>query len=327
MGRAGLEVGDLSAPRIGVVFPGQGSQTVGMGAGIAAASPAAAECFREASEILGYDLLALCTNGPEERLRETRFSQPAIFVVNVALARAAGDALAPAVSAGHSFAELCSLTLARAMTFETALRLVNERGAAMHRAASASHGAMAAILGLEAETLRAAVAAAVGRGAGRVQLANFNQPGQIVISGDAGAVAACGELALAAGAKRVIALNVSGAWHSELMLPAREEFAPFVAAARIEPPAFPVVSSVDAEPYADVARIRTNLVRSITDEVRWHDAALRMVATGLDLIVEFGASAVLAPMFKRVPGAPKALFAGDAAGIEKVLSSLAAVAS
>ena len=169
--------------------------------------------------------------------------------------------------------------------------LVNERGLAMHRAATRANGAMAAVLGLATEALRAAVAQAVERGAGRVQLANFNAPGQIVISGDAEAVRVAGELAMEAGAKRVVPLNVSGAWHSVLMDPARAEFAPHVMDAAVMLPRFTVISNVDAKPYTDVEQIKTNLIRSVTDEVLWHDTALAMVAMGLDLIVEFGAFA------------------------------------
>jgi len=309
--------------RVGVVFPGQGSQTVGMGVDVAAAYPAADALYREAKSILGYDLLALCAAGPEERLRETRYSQPAIFVTNLALAAAVGDVLAPVVSAGHSFGEYCSLTIAGALSFETALALVKQRGLAMHRAALLARGAMAAVLGLDDALLRNVVGATVERRAGRVQLANFNQPGQIVISGDEAAVRMAGELALEAGAKRVIPLNVSGAWHSALMEPARDEFAKHIADAPMMMPRFAVISNVDAQPYRSVEHIKANLVRSVTDEVRWHEAAVAMVAAGLDLIVEFGATPVLAPMMKRVAGAPKAIHAGDAAGVEKLRALLA----
>ncbi len=309
--------------RVGVVFPGQGSQVVGMGADVARAYPAAATCFRTAKMLLGYDLLALCENCPEEQLRQTRYAQPAIFVTNVALAMAVGDALQPVVSAGHSFGEYCSLTLAGALTFESALTLVNQRGLAMQRATVHAQGAMAAVLGLAPDALRAAVAQAVEQGAGRVQLANFNAPGQIVISGDAEAVRVAGELASEAGAKRVVPLNVSGAWHSVLMDPARDEFARHVVDAALMPPRFTVISNVDAQPYTDVERIKTNLIRSVTDEVLWHDAAVAIAAMELDLVVEFGASAVLAPMFKRIPGAPKAITVSDAAGVEKLRAQLA----
>ncbi len=322
MGRRRVEVVRLMALRVGVVFPGQGSQVVGMGVDIVQHAPEAQALFAEAKSILDYDLLALCTDGPEEKLRETRYSQPAIFVTNVALAASVGPLLAPVVSAGHSFGEYCSLTLAGALSFETALGLVNQRGLAMHRAATRTQGAMAAVLGLDDAPLREAVGAAVDLGAGRVQLANFNQPGQIVISGDAAAVRIAGDLALEAGAKRVIPLNVSGAWHSALMQPARDEFAAAVAAAPVLEPRFTVISNVDAKPYDGVAHIKDNLVRSVTEEVLWHEAAVAMVAMGLDLIVEFGASPVLAPMMKRVAGAPKAMHVADAAGVDKLRALL-----
>jgi [acyl-carrier-protein] S-malonyltransferase len=310
--------------RVGVVFPGQGSQSVGMGGAIAERYPAAAELYRRAEAILGFDIGALAARGPEEQLRETRYSQPAIYLTNYALAVGASESLGVVASAGHSFGELCSLTLAGAISFDDALALVNERGLAMQDAAERAPGRMAAILGLDAAAVRTAAEAA--RAVGRVQLANFNAPGQIVISGDAEAVARAGEFALAAGAKRVVPLNVSGAWHSELMAPARERFAPFVAAARIERPRFTVVSNVDARPYHDVATIRENLVRSVTDEVLWHAASERLLAERLDMLVEFGGSAVLTPLLKRLPGAPPASHVGDERGLEKLATALGAQA-
>jgi [acyl-carrier-protein] S-malonyltransferase len=200
---------------------------------------------------------------------------------------------------------------------------VNQRGLAMHRAAGLARGAMAAVLGLDETRLRAAVEATVAHGAGRVQLANFNQPGQVVISGDEAAVLYASERALEAGAKRVIPLNVSGAWHSALMEPARRQFAAHIADAPVMLPSFTVISNVDAQPYAAVETIKANLIRSVADEVRWHETALAMVAAGIDVIVEFGASPVLAPMMKRVTGAPKAIHVGDAAGVEKLRAMLA----
>ncbi len=310
--------------RLGVVFPGQGSQSVGMGGEIAARCPAVRDLFVRAGRVLGYDLLALVRDGPAERLRETQYSQPAIYVVNYALAAAAGEALPVVASAGHSFGELCSLTLAGALSFEEALGLVRERGLAMQAAAEAAPGAMAAILGLDAQAVRAVTLHA--RTAGRVQLANLNAPGQIVISGEREAVAIAGDLASAAGAKRVVALNVSGAWHSELMAPARDRYAPFVERAKIVLPRFDVISNVDAKPYRDIATIRRNLVRSLTDEVLWHATAERLIAEKLDRIVEFGGAAVLAPLFKRLGGAPPALHVGDEKGLEKLGLVLASTA-
>ncbi len=302
--------------RAGVVFPGQGSQNVGMGGALVESFPVAADLFARAERVLGYDLLALVREGPEEKLRETRFAQPAIYTVNYALAAAAGDALGVVASAGHSFGEFCSLTLAGVLTFEDALTLVRERGIAMQAAAELTPGAMAAVLGLGADELRAAAAEATALG--RVQLANFNAPGQIVISGDRDAVARAGELAMAAGAKRVVPLNVSGAWHSGLMEPAALRFAPFVERTPFELPRFTVISNVDAQPYRDVATIRKNLIASVTHEVLWHATAERLLAEKLDVIVEFGGSAVLAPLAKRLPGAPRAIHVGDEKGLAKL---------
>lgn len=308
--------------RVGVVFPGQGSQVVGMGADAAAAFPAAADLFARAQRVLGYDLLALCTNGPEETLRETKFAQPAIFTTNCALAAAVGDALEPVVSAGHSFGEYCSLVLAGSLSFEAALELVHARGAAMQEAAAMAAGGMSAVLGLEVDKVATAVQQTRDVGIGRVQLANFNSPTQIVISGDVAAVVHAGEVCLAAGAKRVVPLNVSGAWHSELMRPAVAGFAPKVEAAAFEPPRFPVISNVDATVYRDVAHIKANLVRSITDEVLWHAATLRLLEERLDSVVEFGASPVMGPMLKRLPGAPAITSVSDRSGVDKLRASL-----
>ena len=327
MGLDRLALGGVSS-RVAVVFPGQGSQAVGMGGAIAETSPIAADLFRRAERILGYDLLALVREGPEEKLRETHYSQPAIYVTNYALAAALGDELAPVGSAGHSFGEFCSLTLGGALSFEDALTLVRERGLAMQEAAERSPGAMSAVLGLAPEAVLAATETARAEGAGRVRPANFNAPGQIVISGDRDAVLRAGELALAAGAKRVVALNVSGAWHSELMTPAQARFASFIERSTFELPRFPVISNVDAQPYRDVAGIKKNLIRSVTDEVRWHDAAERLLSeVKPDLVVEFGGSAVLAPLFKRIAGAPATLHVGDERGVERLAGQLGAPAA
>jgi [acyl-carrier-protein] S-malonyltransferase len=311
--------------RIGVIFPGQGSQFVGMGGALADQSPFVAELYERANEIVGYDLRAIIERGPEELLRETHYSQPAIFLVNYALFAAVGKGLAPVATAAHSFGEYCSLTVAGALSFDEALRLVNERSLAMQAAAEEAPGGMSAVLGLDAEVLRKAVAQA--RSEGRVQLANFNAPGQIVISGDRAAVRRAGELALEAGAKRVVSLNVSGAWHSELMLSARERFAAHVQSAQIDVPEIAVISNVDAQRYRDVATIKANLIRSVTDEVLWYDTSLRLLAEGLDLIVEFGGSPVLWPMLKRLPNAPDGLHVGDPAGVARLAAKLAGKAA
>ncbi|HZY99491.1 MAG TPA: ACP S-malonyltransferase [Candidatus Baltobacteraceae bacterium] len=308
--------------RIGVLFPGQGSQAVGMGVDVAARSLQARDLFERAARVLGYDLLELQREGPDEKLRETQYSQPAIFTTNVALYAAAGSDFHPIVSAGHSFGEFCSLVASRSLEFEDALRIVDERGKAMQAAADRARGGMAAVLGLEPARVREIVERSRAATGGRVQLANFNSPTQIVISGDLDAVTAASEAMLAGGAKRVVPLNVSGAWHSELMEPAVERFAAAVEAGSFRLPEFDVVSNVDAQVYRDLETIKRNLVRSIVQEVRWHDAAERVVSYRLDLVVEFGASGVLGPLMRRMSDAPKAMVVSDFAGVEKLRDAI-----
>lgn len=305
-------------PRVAAVFPGQGSQAVGMGADIARKSRAAKALFERADEIVGYDLFALMQDGPEEKLRETQFSQPAIFVVNLALQEAARDSMNVVASAGHSFGEFCSLTIAGAISFEDALRVVDERGKAMQFAAEQAQGGMSAVIGFEAEQIRPIVEETKSRTGMRLQLANFNSPAQIVISGDLEAVRIAGDAMLEAGAKRVVPLNVSGAWHSALMQPAIERFAQAVNSASFSVPEITVISNVDARPYTSIEQIKENLVRSITDEVRWHETAIRLLEEKLDLVVEFGANPVLGPLIRRLPDAPDVLNVSDAAGLEKL---------
>lgn len=311
--------------RVAVIFPGQGSQVVGMGVDAANRSKEARECFERAAAVLGYDLLELQRTGPEEKLRETQYSQPSIFATNVALYSAVGAALQPVVSAGHSFGEFCSLTIAGSLSFDEALRIVDERGKAMQFAAEQSPGGMSAVLGMDAAKIREIVDAVKAQTGARVQLANFNSPSQIVISGDLAAVQAAGDALLEAGAKRVVPLNVSGAWHSKLMDPAVARFAAAVEGGDFALPRFDVVSNVDAQPYHDVNTIKQNLVRSITDEVRWHETAERLLSYQLDLVVEFGASPVLGPLMKRLPNAPSVMNVTDYTGVEKLRTALEAV--
>jgi [acyl-carrier-protein] S-malonyltransferase len=308
--------------RVGAVFPGQGSQCVGMGCDVAADSVAARDIFTRAAAVLGYDLLALQASGPEEKLRETEYSQPAIFTTNLALYAAVGEDFQPVVTAGHSFGELCSLVAARSLPFEEALRIVSERGKAMQDAAERRSGGMSAVLGLEADRVRRVLDELSGRDGGSVALANFNSPTQIVISGDLGLVQAAGPEMLTAGAKRVVPLNVSGAWHSVLMEPAVERLRAAVEASHFVVPTFDVISNVDGQTYRDVATIQTNLVRSVVAEVRWHDTAQRMLTYDLDLVVEFGASGVLGPLMRRLPGSPPVMVVSYFAGVEKLRSSI-----
>jgi [acyl-carrier-protein] S-malonyltransferase len=289
-----------------------------MGVDVAERSDAARRRFDSAAGVLGYDLLALVRDGPDSILRETVHSQPAIFTTNLALYDAVGEVLAPEVTAGHSFAELCSLVAAGALTFADGLRIVNDRAKAMQAAAQQAPGGMAAVLGLEVDRIRAILNATRETTRQRVQLANLNSATQIVISGDRAAVQAASEAMLAAGAKRVVPLNVSGAWHSELMASAIEPFRAAVDNGAFHRPRFDVVSNVDAQPYRDVETIKQNLVRSIVQEVRWHDAAQRLLSYRLDLVVEFGASSVLGPLMRRMEHAPRTLTVSDYGGVEKL---------
>lgn len=293
-----------------------------MGCDVAERSSAARATFERASEGLGYDLLALQRNGPEETLRETQFSQPAIFTTNLALYYATGPQLRPIVTAGHSFAELCSLVVANVLSFDDALRIVSERGKAMQAAAQRARGGMSAILGLQAEDVRTVLARARARSGGRVAMANFNSPTQIVISGDYDAVQAAGQAMLDAGAKRVVPLNVSGAWHSELMEPALEPLRVAVEASTFALPSIDVISNVDGRPYRDVETIKRSLIRSVVDEVRWHDAAESILSYQPDMVVEYGASGVLSALMKRMSGAPPASVITDFSGVERLQRAL-----
>jgi [acyl-carrier-protein] S-malonyltransferase len=296
-----------------------------MGADAARQFPASRECFDRASTAVGYDMLALVTSGTDDQLRETRVSQPAIFTANLAIYRAVETlGFTPLVSAGHSFGEYCSLTIAGSLTFDEAVRLVNERGLAMGSAADLAPGSMAAIIGFDREKVEGVCAQARAATRARVDVANLNAPLQIVVSGDVAGVNAVCELAKTAGAKRVVVLNVSGAWHSALMEPAVARFSACVEAARFALPTLDVISNVDVAPYRSVEEIRRCLIASLCARVRWHETAVAVAAKRPDFIVECGAAPVLTPMMKRLPDAvpERILHIGDAAGV----ASLAAAA-
>jgi [acyl-carrier-protein] S-malonyltransferase len=311
-------------PTLGVIFPGQGSQASGMGVEVAHKYPASRECFDRASAVVGYDLLHLCETGTDDQLRETRVSQPAIFTANVAIYRAVESlGYTPIVSAGHSFGEYCSLTIAGSIGFEQAVELVNQRGLAMGDAADAAPGAMAAIIGFDQQQVEEMCARARESSGARVDVANLNAPVQIVVSGDVVAVRAACDVARDAGAKRVVLLNVSGAWHSELMRPAVAAFARHIESAVIAPPAFAVISNVDVVPYDSVERIKRCLTASLSARVRWHETAVALAAVKPDIIVECGAMRVLAPMMARLPGveSERVVHVADSAGVAKVAAA------
>ncbi|HXW51478.1 MAG TPA: ACP S-malonyltransferase [Candidatus Acidoferrales bacterium] len=312
------------------IFPGQGSQASGMGSDVAAHFPESRKCFELASKVLGYDLLERVRTASEEELKETRLSQPAIFTANVAIYRAVATlGLQPVATAGHSFGEYCSLEIAAAMDFSEAVRVVNERGLAMGEASDRAPGAMAAIIGMEEQAVDGVCRQAREQTGARVDIGNLNTLTQIVISGDVAGVEAACEIAKEVGAKRVRMLNVSGAWHSSLMEPAMPRFAHAVEQAHVRMPAFTVMSNVFARPYRSVEEIKEALIASLCSRVRWHEAAVALLALRPDVVIECGASEVLAPMVKRLPdlGATRVMHVADVAGLESARSALGSSAA
>jgi [acyl-carrier-protein] S-malonyltransferase len=285
---------------LAMVFPGQGSQSVGMLAELATAYLQVSETYDGASDVLGYDLWALVQNGPEEQLNRTDHTQPAMLAAGVAVWRvwqARGGAL-PAVVAGHSLGEYTALVCAGALEFTAAIALVAERGRCMQQAVPPGVGAMAAILGLDDDAVATVCAdAAAGE---IVSPVNFNSPGQVVIAGHAGAVERAVTAARVAGAKRAVTLPVSVPSHCALMKPAAELFAARLAEVNISPPAIPVIQNVDAQAHTDPATIRENLSRQLYSPVQWVRSVQAMGAQGITRIIEAGPGKVLAGLNKRI---------------------------
>ncbi len=284
-----------------MVFPGQGSQAVGMLSSLEAAEPVVAATFAEASSVLGYDLWALCRDGPEERLSETERTQPAMLAAGVATWRAwerRGGGV-PEILAGHSLGEYSALVAAGSIGFADAVALVRFRGEAMQRAVPAGSGAMAAILGLDDAVIEAACAeAAQGE---VVQPVNYNSPGQLVIAGQATAVARAIEACKARGAKRAVLLPVSVPSHSPLMKPAAEELRARLEALEIRTPSMKV-HSFDAGTYAGADTIRDGLYRQLFNPVRWSSIVGAMIAAGATHLYECGPGKVLMGLARRAPG-------------------------
>jgi [acyl-carrier-protein] S-malonyltransferase len=285
------------------VFPGQGSQVVGMGQALVAVYPAARDAFAEADEILGFALSALCFDGPSDVLTDTRNAQPAILTASIAAWRAVSAAHpelpGPLCVAGHSLGEYSALVAAGALTFGDAVRLTRARGNLMAQAGTDAPGSMAAVLKLEDEQVAALCRQAAVESGDVVQVANYNSPGQVVISGGAAGVAAATALAKAAGG-RVMPLAVSIAAHSALMAPAAREFAERVAGTPLRTPHTPVIGNVSAAALTTADAIRAELVAQLTSPVRWTESIRRMVADGANRFVELGPGTVLAGLVKRI---------------------------
>lgn len=291
--------------KVAFVFPGQGSQKSGMGKAWSDGFAGARGAFAEADAALGESLSTLCFEGPDERLQLTANTQPAILAVSIAIARVLeAEGLRPAIVAGHSLGEYSALVAAGALAFADALRIVRRRGELMQEAVPVGVGAMAAILGLEAEAVREVAATASVDGE-LCAVANYNSPEQTVIAGHKAAVERAMALAKERGAKRALPLPVSAPFHSPLMRPAREGLAPTLAATPFAGPRVPVVSNIDARPVAGGDAAREALVRQIDGPVRWVESVRFMVEhAGVDRFVEVGPGAVLCGLIKRI--APEA---------------------
>lgn len=278
------------------VFPGQGAQFPGMGQDLFESSTVAQARFKQAEDILGFDIASVMFEGTPEQLKETKVTQPAIFLHSVILAECLGDAFEPSMVAGHSLGEFSALVAAGSLSFEDGLRLVSARANAMQDACERQASTMAAVLGLDNDVVEQICKATEGT----VVAANYNCPGQLVVSGEVPAVEAACEAFTEAGARRAILLPVGGAFHSPLMEPAREKLAKAIADADIQPPRCPIYQNVSAEPTSDPELIRTQLVAQLTAPVRWTQTMEAMMADGASEMTEVGPGKVLQGLFKKV---------------------------
>jgi [acyl-carrier-protein] S-malonyltransferase len=302
------------------VFPGQGAQKVGMGKSLAERFPICRETFEEADAALGESLSGLCFEGPEDRLLLTEHTQPAILAMSVAVCRLVEvEGVRPAFAAGHSLGEYSAHVAAGTLSFADALRTVRRRGQYMQEAVPVGTGAMAAILGLDADAVAEACREAAADAPGEVVTpANLNAPGQVVIAGHAAAVTRAGEKAKARGAKRVIPLAVSAPFHCALMQPAEERLAPELRALRVADPRIPVVANVDAEPKRDAGAAIEALIRQVSAPVRWEDVVKRLVAEGARTFVELGPGSVLAGLIKKIDRSVTVISVEDERGLDAV---------
>lgn len=279
------------------VFPGQGAQFVGMGKDLYDNTPLAKDMFLKANDILGFDITSLMFEGTPDDLKQTKVTQPAVFIHSVLAAKAMGADFQPDMVAGHSLGEFSALAAAGALSFEDALTLVSKRAMAMQKACEMNPSTMAAVLALPDETVENICNSITQE---VVVAANYNCPGQIVISGSKAGIELAAEQLKAAGAKRVLPLAVSGAFHSPLMEPARQELAEAIEATHFVKPICPVYQNVDAKPYSDPDQIKANLVAQLTSPVRWTQTVLNMLADGADEFVELGPGQVLTGLIAKI---------------------------
>jgi len=278
------------------VFPGQGAQFSGMGKDLYDSSDLAKEMFHKANEILGFDITKIMFEGTDEELKETKVTQPAVFLHSTILAACLGDSFKPDMVAGHSLGELSSLVANKTLSFEDGLQLVYKRALAMQKACEVEPSTMAAIIGMEDADIERICAIIDGV----VVPANYNSPGQLVISGSFPAVEKACELLTEAGAKRALMLPVGGAFHSPLMEPAREELAAAIEATTFNQPTCPVYQNVTASAVNDPIEIQKNLIAQLTAPVKWTQTMNQMIADGCSEVVEVGPGKVLQGLFKKV---------------------------
>ncbi|MBD3918202.1 ACP S-malonyltransferase [Paenibacillus sp. PR3] len=309
--------------QIAFVFPGQGAQAVGMGKDAFESFEGSRSVFEQADEALGFALTDIIFNGPDDALKQTANTQPALLTVSVALLEALkGRGLTPDYVAGHSLGEYSALVAAGVLSFSDAVRTVRARGEYMEQAVPGGTGAMAAVLGAERDAL-AALCSTVSADAGAVELANVNCPGQIVVSGTAAGVQAVVERGKEAGAKRVIPLEVSGPFHSSLMKPAAAKLADTLETVSFADASVPVIANVTAEPVTEGAAIRQLLIEQVYSPVLWEDSVQKLIALGVDTFVEIGSGNVLAGLIKKIDRNVKIISINSVQSLEAAVNPVA----
>ena len=337
---------NIMTTQVAFVFPGQGSQAVGMGVDICAASAAARHVFATVDETLGFSLSTLCFHGPEETLRATINAQPAITTVSLAFLAAFQEALSPqnfswaspltpAYTAGHSVGECTTLVAAGAMDLKGAAQLVRERGRLMHEEETLCPGGMTALLGMDMETAQEICTEATRQaqaelpsanpthpGQGQVVIANYNAPGQIVISGEQRALTLAMDLAKARGAKRVMPLAVSGAFHSPAMQPAATKLARLIESASIDNAAIPIISNITAVPLTDVYALREELAQQVASSVQWVKTIEYLAGAGVTTFIEIGPGQALTGLIKRIAKGVTMINIGSVAEVEQAAAQV-----